>query len=661
MKTKISNCKSCCPFIFFLLLSNVFYAQEQSQKAYRYNVLFIAADDMNDRCSFFGNNEVITPNLQRLISRGMVFTHAYCQYPMCNASRTSLLSGWRPDKTQIFSNSVRPSSILGPNVVYLPMYFKQHGYRTERYGKIMHGLYEDDCKWDYAEPPESAEGGDLMFDADKLSKNITPSSTDPGGDWWIENVPDSTTNDGIEARHLLATMQRSLVQPFFYAVGFHSPHSPFKPSLYYWNMNGDPSVQELLPIDKNGETSDLKGNGSDPIIIPQTPSNDRDDVPSIAFPHSPIIKTNDQWKDAVHAYDAEVEEMDAQLGLILDELDKQNLWKNTIVIFLSDHGQHLGEHEGTWLKNTLFEESLHVPFIICVPGKKSGVCSRLIEWVDINPTLAELCGLPAPSGMQGSSFAPLLDNQDFQWKRAVFSQAKRSKSLMGRSIRTDQYRYTSWDREGEELYDHYTDPDEYTNLTNDPKYATILNQMRSILTGGWAKCLPPVYKLKTFYRDQDKDGYGNVSDSSRAYAKPKGFVANNTDCNDNNANVYPGATEICDGFDNNCDGRIDENNVCNAIAADSKNALSQLSKSVSLYPNPSRGNITISYNNNVAGKISLEVHDVTGRIVFSLTDMFVAKGIFVKKLDLSNLKTGTYYLSLYKNEKDIHVSFVIAR
>lgn len=627
----------------------------------RYNILFIATDDMNDRCSFLGNNEVLTPNLRRLASHGIVFTHVYCQYPMCNPSRTSLLSGWRPDKTQIFSNSIRPSSILGSEVAYLPEYFKQYGYHTERYGKIMHGLYENDCKWDYAEPPESSDGGDLSKVTNLIAGNSDDSVTNEGGDWWIKNEPDSSTKDGTEARHLLARMQQSQKQPFFYALGFHSPHSPFNPSLYYWNLNGDPSVQKLLPVKKDGTTSNLTGNGSGPIIIPQTPVGDRNDVPAIAFPNTTAIKTDDEWKDAIHAYDAEVERMDAQLGLILDEMDKQHLWKNTIVVFWSDHGQHLGEHEGLWFKNTLFEESLHVPFIICVPGKKPAVCSKLIESVDIYATLAELCGLPKPYEVEGSSFAPLLDNPEFVWKRAAFSQVKRTNGVMGRSVRTDQYRYTSWDTTGEELYDHYADPHEYTNLANNPKYATILNQMRAILADGWKKSLPPVYKLQRFYKDYDKDGYGNLSDSVLAYAKPKGYVTKNTDCNDGNANVHPGATEICDGVDNNCDGRIDENKACNSIIADAKLSSEKSFDDLSLFPNPSKGNVTVTFRSNTVGEVLLKIYNAQGIIVFSSSYITAPNEIITRSFNLLKFPAGVYYLFLNNGKEETRISFIIAK
>ncbi len=526
--------------VSFSLQSIIGYSQSS-----QYNVLFIVSDDMNDHCTFFGDTDVVMPNLQRLAAHGMLFRRAYCQYPLCSPTRTSLLSGWRPDKTGIFVNNTRPNTIIDSHVVYMPEYFKQNGYRTERYGKIFHGTFENDITWDYAEPPEALQGDGGGKKAD--------------GKWWVTTVKDSILEDGKEARHLVIRMKQPQLQPFFYALGFHNPHEPFTPSLTYWNKNGDASAQELLPVNSSGRTTNRKGNGSGSIPIPETPANDLNDIPAIALTDR-FPKPDTTWQRIIHAYDAEIAQTDAQLGLILDELDSQNLWINTIVIFFGDHGQHLGEHQGLWGKLTLFEESLHAPLIICSPGKQAGECSRLVEFVDIYPTLTELCGLPPFLGMEGISFAPLLDNPNQPWKRAAFSQVTRvdtlNDTLMERSIRTEQYRYNSWGVDGEELYDHYADSNEYTNLASDSAYATTLNEMRTILAEGWKRSLPPC--VQTFYKDVDGDGYGNAADTVWSCLLQSGYVANNTDCNDSNTSIHPGAIEICNGIDDNCDGQIDE-------------------------------------------------------------------------------------------------------
>jgi arylsulfatase A-like enzyme len=202
--------------IFLLLVVATLLAPPlttRSQVTAHYNVLLIVVDDMNDRISFLGNSEAVSPNLQRLVARGMVFTHVACQYALCNPSRTSFLSGWRPDKTRIFQNHVRPRSLMGADVKFLPEYFKQYGYQTERFGKIMHNLYEDDITWDYAEPPAAKR--DVNSNTPGINKCKNTYGTTAGPDWWIADISNPRAN------HLVAHLQqRSQGQPFFYASGF---------------------------------------------------------------------------------------------------------------------------------------------------------------------------------------------------------------------------------------------------------------------------------------------------------------------------------------------------------------------------------------------------------------------------------------------------------
>lgn len=448
----------------------------------KYNVLFIVADDMNDRVDFLGNPEVVTPNFHRLLQHGMLFTHAYAQYALCNPSRTAFLSGWRPDKTGIFDNRTHPATVIDKSVKYLPDYFKEQGYRIERFGKIMHGLFQDEIAWN-AEDPDEKTMRNLR------QEGVVENESNPPGTWFVTNNKDENTFDGYLATHVVKSLQQKQTQPFFFAVGFTSTHEPFTPTLKYWNKVGDAAKQQTLPENAAGVT--FKGNGSENISLPSTPANDRDDIPSAAFTRQQNAKQTEEWKNIIHAYDAEVLQLDAQLGLVLDEMDKQDLWKNTIVIFFADHGQHLGEHGGLWGKQTLFEESLHVPLIVCVPGKKSGTCSRLTELEDIYPTLLELCSLPPLQSAEGTSFVPLLNNPALPWKKAAFSQVyKPGLQLMGRSVRTEQYRYNSWGSNGEELYDHNKDPHEYINLAKDAAYKNTLQMMRTILEEGWKKAVP---------------------------------------------------------------------------------------------------------------------------------------------------------------------------
>jgi arylsulfatase A-like enzyme len=289
-----------CSFFFFFLVSSflLYPAIAQTQVTPKYNVLMICVHDMNDHVGFLGNTEPYTPNFNRLAAHGMVFRYNYCPYPLCSPSRTSLLSGWRPDKTKVFDNGTHPRSVMGSTIKFLPEYFSQYGYRTERYGHVMQSAFENEIKWDYAEPPQKAgpeisESGDISID----------NSENSGGAWWIDNTPDSSRADGKEAIHLINRLRQAQTKPFFFALGFVQTHSPFTPNLYNWNKNGDHSKLEPLP-DESGNLT-FKGTGSGNIILPQTPANDLADIPSIAL-HQRVIKTNDDWRRTIHAYEGDL-------------------------------------------------------------------------------------------------------------------------------------------------------------------------------------------------------------------------------------------------------------------------------------------------------------------------------------------------------------------
>jgi uncharacterized sulfatase len=225
-------------------------------------------------------------------------------------------------------------------------------------------------------------------------------------------------------------------------------------------------------------------------------------IPPVALTYKPDAKrpSPDEWRHIISAYYAAVSFADAQVGVVLDALDRLRLRDNTVVVFLSDHGYHLGEHGGLWHKMTLFEESARVPLIVAAPGKKEGVSPRLVELVDLYPTLAELCGLPVPEGLEGMSLVPLLDKPDRAWKRAAFTEVSRGGALtatqkldpakMGRSVRTDRWRYTEWHTGEKELYDHDADPREHRNLAADSKHEGVVAEMKKLLKDGWHGAVP---------------------------------------------------------------------------------------------------------------------------------------------------------------------------
>jgi uncharacterized sulfatase len=433
---------------------------EESKKL---NVLFIAVDDLNNNLGCYGHPVVQSPHIDRLAARGVRFDRAYCQYPLCNPSRTSLLSGRRPDTTGVLNNGTPPRTHL-KDVVFLPEYFRQHGYFTARVGKIPHGAFADAVQWDVSENARGGGGGGRAAQA-----RAQKQPAQPGGirlQWRATDNPDEGEPDGRTARRIVQLLEQHKDKPFFLAAGFHKPHLPFvAPKKYF----------DLYPPEK--------------IALPKEPADIRKNVPAVAFTRTPSddTLTDAEKRQIIAAYYACVSFLDAQVGVLLEALDRLKLWDNTVVVFFGDHGFHLGEHGGLWRKMSLFEESARVPLIIAAPGKRTGVASpRLAELVDLYPTLAELCGLKKPEGLEGTSLAPLLVDPTRAWKKAAFSVVSRGRDTLGRSVRTERYRYTEWgDAQSAELYDHRADPREWTNLAADSKHAATVAEMKRLLKEGW--------------------------------------------------------------------------------------------------------------------------------------------------------------------------------
>ena len=435
------------------------------------NVLFIAVDDLNTRLGCYGDPVVKSPNIDRLAARGVRFDSAYCNYPLCNPSRTSLLSGRRPDTTKIHDNTTQPRTYLG-DTVFLPEYFKSHGYFTARVGKIAHGAFEHWVKWDIS---ENARAGEAVAARDRTQKDKAGRDR-KGGEamkltWHPTDNPDEVEPDGHTARRIAKIIEEHKDQPFFVGAGFHKPHLPWVAPKKYFDM---------YPPAK--------------IKLPYAPANDRDDIPPIALTRT---AGDDQMTDAdkqqaIAAYHACTTFTDAQIGVLLDTLDRLKLWDSTIVLLFGDHGWHLGEHLGLWRKMTLFEESDHAPLIVVAPGMEKGVASkRLVEFVDIYPTLAELAGLPKPQGLEGLSLTPLLKDHNRPWKSAIYTWVARGKDTLGQTMRTDRYRYTEWGNDQViEVYDHDKDPKEFTNLARVPGNEKLVAELRQKMRAGWKASLP---------------------------------------------------------------------------------------------------------------------------------------------------------------------------
>ena len=442
------------------------------------NVLFIASDDLNCCLSCYGHPIVKTPNIDRIAARGTVFQKSYCQFPLCSPSRTSLMTGQRPDVTQVFDLQKHFRTVL-PDVVTLPQMFKRHGYVAARVGKIYHygvpgdigtnGL-DDPASWDSVFNPigrDKAEEGKLT--------NYTPTrGLGSSLAFLAAEGEDTEQTDGIGATEAIKLLEQHKSRPFFIACGFYRPHCPYiAPKKYF----------DRIPLEK--------------IEIPKFPANLPELVPEGALgstkPWPWFGVSEQQLKESVRAYYAAIEFMDAQVGRLLDALERLGLAENTIVVFWGDNGYHLGEL-GLLMKQSTFENSARIPLLIAAPGQKApGQASpRPVELLDIYPTLAELAGLKPPPGLMGKSLKPLLDNPTAPWDKPAFTQVWRG-TYAGYSVRTERYRYMQWDegKKGEQLYDYQTDPGELHNLAAEPAHADLMAQMRALAKQNWAKPFHP--------------------------------------------------------------------------------------------------------------------------------------------------------------------------
>jgi iduronate 2-sulfatase len=475
----------------FTFLAFTIFAALASAADKKLNVLFIVSDDLNCALGCYGDKITQSPNIDRLAARGVRFDRAYCNYPVCNASRVSFLSGRRPDTTKVFGNGTDPRVALGADFKFMPEYFHDHGYFTAGIGKISHPTFAGSVKWDVQsdaqrgqeegddEKPattakaksKAANGKAKLDDATKAKRRAAKAAkaeadAAAGGDvpfgWQATSNEDAEEPDGITARRVVQLLEQHKDGPFFIAAGFHKPHVPHTAPKKYF---------ELYPAEK--------------MPLPQEPEGHAKYIPKIANPakYYPDLKP-EQERAIIQHYHAATTFMDAQVGLLLDAFDRLKLWDNTVIVFLGDHGWHLGEHDGYWAKVSLMEESARAPLIIYAPGKKSNATSpRVAEFVDVYPTLTELCGLPAPAGVDGTSLAPLLEDPNRSWKKAAFTVVTRPGGL-GRAVRTETHTFILWPDGSEQLYDHTRDAKEYDNLALDTRLKETANELRQLLKSG---------------------------------------------------------------------------------------------------------------------------------------------------------------------------------
>jgi len=472
----------------------------------RLNVLFIAVDDLRPELHCYGRLYIKSPHIDRLASRGMIFERAYCQAAVCRASRVSLLTGLRPDSTEIWSNGSRHQHFRDhlPDIVTLPQQFKNQGYRVQAFGKLYHGAFAVRNKWNdpaswsvpaWLPKPRYYYTENGVRVAREVFARRTK-ATGPRIDDWVNHfvlglsheapdVDDDVLQDGQIAVRGIKALREIKGKPFFLALGFLKPHLPFIAPKRYW---------EMYPSDKIKIASNLYTPKDAPRFASTSWGHSRTytDFPRKGEPSEKLIR------ELTRGYAACVSYVDAQVGRVLDELDRLGLRDNTIVVLWGDHGWHIGENH-IWGKATNFELSTRAPLIVSDPRMKAagGKTKTLVEFVDLYPTLCELAGLPLPDHLEGVSFAPLLDEPAQPWKTAAFSQYP-NKGYMGRSIRTHHYRFTRWTKNDEpktlggmELYDHKSDPQENVNIANLPENAELVKRLTAQLAAGWRTALPP--------------------------------------------------------------------------------------------------------------------------------------------------------------------------
>ncbi len=441
-----------------------------AESAKKPNVLLIISDDMNCRLGCYGAAEAKTPNIDRLAARGVRFDRAYCNYPVCNVSRTSFLSGRYPEVTGVLNNNTNPRIRLGADFQFLPEYFRAQGYYAAGCGKIAHGGYNSVVKWDYYSEPQRGIGDD---DDDRGPGQKTKGAAKKGGKkgkaaagagdpfpWRATDNADADEPDGQVARRLLKYLGGKGDQPFFIAAGFHKPHVPHTAPKKYFDLH-DPAK----------------------MPTPPEPAGHEKDIPALArAPRSVAGLSVDERRAIIQHYYAATSFMDAQVGLLLDEMDRLNLWDSTIVVFMGDHGWHLGEHGGFYAKMSLMDESARAPFIVVAPGVKANRGTSVVaEYVDLFPTLAELAGLPAPAGLQGASLVPVLKETGPRARDHAYTVVVRGADKLGRALHASKFTYIEWPDGSQQLYDAVADPHEYRNLAGKPEHAATLAAMKTRL------------------------------------------------------------------------------------------------------------------------------------------------------------------------------------
>lgn len=474
----LSSMKNRLAGLLFLLVASVASASADRGEN-RLNVLFLIADDLNCDLGSYGVPGMKTPNIDALAARGVRFERAYSQFPNCSPSRSSLLTGRRPNVTGVLVNPA-PAHPLSPHfreklpsTVTLPQLFRNNGWFTARVGKLYHygvpkdigtSSLDDFYSWDLVVNPR---GRDRDHDLEERIVSLKPGPFGGTLSWLAdEEGRDDEHTDGIGAAEAVELLERfsQKDRPFFLAVGFYRPHTPYvAPAKYF----------DLYPRDQ--------------IALPEVSPADRARQPALAYASArpeQDAATAEQRRSAIQAYHASISFMDAQVGRVLEALDRLGLRDSTIVVFTSDHGYHLGDH-GLWQKQSLFERATHVPLIIAAPGARGNgqAAPGVAALLDIYPTVAELGGLPVPGYADGVSLRPVLDDPLARPRAQAVSQVWRGAGREGYAVRTERWRYIEWDSgpQDTQLFDLDTDPGEAVNRAADPACTALVAQFRAVV------------------------------------------------------------------------------------------------------------------------------------------------------------------------------------
>ena len=421
------------------------------------NILFIAVDDLRPELGCYGSEVALSPNIDRLAESGTVFERAYCQVPVCGASRASLMTGMYPTADRFVTYYTRADKDAA-GIPDIPTWLRRSGYTALGNGKIYHDWNDSTASWS-----EFFRPSDFKIYLLPENKNL-PKNEEPA--YEAADVSDDLYSGGEMTNKVIEDLRRAKAEgtPFFITAGYAKPHLPFNAPKKYWDLYDreaielvdNPYVPAGAPAEAIHQWHELRGMYGG--IPKEGPLSDE------------LART------LMHGYYACVSYTDAMIGRLLDELERLEMRDNTIVILWGDHGWQLGEHS-LWCKHALFETSLHAPLIISAPGMQAGQrTAALVEFVDIYPTLCELAGVEAPDHLQGKSLAPLMRDPEAPFKEAIFGRYHG-----GESVRSDRYQYTEWTSGAQMLYDQRSDPDENVNVVNQPKYREVVAKLQQIL------------------------------------------------------------------------------------------------------------------------------------------------------------------------------------